>query len=271
MKPFTFNVLSVDWDYFLPCIDGYDWGHREDLALMFESIWTFRAYEREMCDYSEEDPPRAIHKIRVDKPLLESFLSSVLTKDRMRNVLKLYVCESHAGIWTLMRSIREQVSGAVFNVWNIDAHHDWNYGHTPQVGEEPDCGNWACAGKQSGLIHQYHLIYPEWRKEEPEGNFEDVAPHLDSVPYGIGGAIPWAILPNFFAFAFFCRSGVWTPSWEDAHWMRLLERIQGVMPRPWKEKAYSELSLTPPPLERRRSPRIPSTLDNNQEAGSRAA
>jgi hypothetical protein len=215
MKPYTFDVLSVDWDYFLPCLDDYDWGHNEERGIFFELIWTFRAYERKMSDYGKEDPPRAIQTVKVDQDELNAFIERVLIRRLGRDALKLYVCESHAAIWDMMKWVHGQVSGAMFNVWNLDAHHDYHYGNKPAPGETPNCGNWAYQGKQAGLIHQYHLIYPRWRGESPEPGGADVGSYTDSLFYGFQEAT----LSKHFTLVFLCRSGVWTPPWEDNHWM----------------------------------------------------
>jgi hypothetical protein len=193
------NILSVDWDYFFPDIDGYDWGHHEESALLYETIWSLRAGNRDMSGKN-----RAVDHIRPDKSKLDGFWNRIQTVKMPPMFMA--VCESHKSLYEWIEANR----GCIKNVeiTNFDAHHDFGYGHKTEL----NCGNWAYHAMKKKLIKKYHLVYPEWRKEHPEA----MTNKPTSVHYG-------SISPvEYYAGIFICRSSCWTPTWADDEWVKFI-------------------------------------------------
>ena len=76
------NILSIDWDYFFPTTDNYDWGANEEYTLYLETIWVTRCADK---NYVTKKNVLDEYKPKVPK----DFWSIVL------NDPSIYVGESH--------------------------------------------------------------------------------------------------------------------------------------------------------------------------------
>jgi hypothetical protein len=204
-------VLSVDWDYFLPfCTDQrYDWGHHEENPLFYETIWACRAVP--WPGRKEEDNP--LHAVTLDGARVRNFWSKVLAPG-----LPVFACvaDSHK---TLAQFIGQLTGG--FHVINFDAHHDCGYDRPSKKCPPLDCSTWGAVLRRKRVIQNYTLVYPEWRKEEPES--EANHPLVDQIMYG-----DWPDKPIAADFVFICRSSCWMPPWCDQDW---LDFRQGLLMR----------------------------------------
>lgn len=107
-------------------------------------------------------------------------------------------------------------------IWNFDQHHDCGYNKSDN--QSPfHCGNWAIDRRK---IAEYHLVYPEWRRKNPE-KFELVPPTTISFEP--------RDLPEFDV-VFVCRSSAWTPSWCDLSWMSFLDYLRTELPELWNSR-----------------------------------
>lgn len=186
------KVLSVDWDYFYPNDDNYDWGASEKSSFFFDAIWALRVADVNLL---------------TGKPILQEYRPRG-TKNfwsQVRNKPLLFIADSHKDLYSLL--IEPSV------VVNYDAHHDFGYEDHGDVG----CDNWARIAKERGLITEYHLIYPVWRKLETET--DTLNPGITSVRYS-------PPTPSKYDFIFVCRSGAWTPPWHD----KLFDAFAGSAP-----------------------------------------
>ena len=191
------NLLSVDWDYFFPCADWYDWGHKEDPMFM-EFLWKTRPGSMHIRDHV-----LAIDGFvpRVDE--VRGFWDRVCSKTKF-----LVVADSHS-------DIKHPLKMGGWTVWNFDTHHDLRYGKRGKNPNQYRCDNWGDVGKRKKKIDKYNLVYPEWRRGEEE-TFPD-SPICDNVFYGIPKD-----LPEFDA-VFICRSSAWIPTWWDPLWIEFIE------------------------------------------------
>ena len=217
------NVLSIDWDYFFPDLYPFDWSHSEEAMFYMEALWAMRANNRPNMDKNAPCAAESVHPTGH-----QGFLEQVCKEEP----IFLWIVESHKDIVKLLEQFVNSFPRAPrLNVWNFDQHHDLYYGEPTPI-QELNCGNWVQYAIERNLIQDYHLIYPEWRKDHPEGgnilHTAQLLPstdktgntHLTSVYYGFD--MVKNLLPDDFDHVFICRSSAWTPPWADAEWFKFL-------------------------------------------------
>lgn len=213
------KLLSIDWDYFFPDPEAFDWGHNETRGIMFELIWATRPGCRRV---TEPDGPIALDVMKPDPALLNGFW------ERTAKGLPwgLSICESHKSLYEwVMDGIGKPV-----DIVNFDAHHDSGYG---KAGRELDCGNWAKELSLKDKLRSYTVVYPPWRKKESETHH---APKWAKVLYEPPPA-------TRYDFVFICRSGAWTPTWHDDAWIRFIEYWKEKDGYLWDSKMYAPFAL----------------------------
>ena len=196
--PKTKVMLSIDWDYFFPRIDAFDWGHNETTGFLLEGIWLIRAYQTvhsASCGL-EKDHTKIIDYLQPQEGA-SKFWDKLGVEPSCDATA---VAESHQTISSILELHNK------WEVWNFDAHHDTGYGAKD---EKLNCGNWVQHFRDK--IETYRLVYPSWRREFPESK----EPSLTDYIYY---EIPLAF-PQKFDYIFICRSGAWTPSWCDREWI----------------------------------------------------
>jgi len=213
------NVLSVDFDYFIPDLSDFDWGADETRAFFFEHIWALRAGNHGICTGK-----RAVDVLHADNGLLNAFwtgFEDAFKKARKRVIRDgICICESHRNIVDFMDSL------ALKNVavWNFDQHHDVQYQN-----KQLDCGNWVYHLAKRGTLIEYNLIYPPWRKKnfEQGKTGDELIKDLQSI---LGNHVKINIymeqpeIPAF-NYVFLCRSPQWVPSWCDMSWNMFYHRM----------------------------------------------
>jgi hypothetical protein len=216
------NILSVDWDYFYPDNFMFDWQMNEDNPIYYETIWPIR--------YGS-------HNLKTNEMAKDYYMLNETYNRFWEKVLqnsdpiKLVISDSHTDMSFIFKLFKGKV-----NIWNFDQHNDLGYGS--QNNRRLDCGNWVKYFWKR--IKEYHLIYPEWRKHNPEGNgFEG--------EYSVYYEIPdW--LPDF-DIVFICRSSPWTPSWYDDKWIKFIEYFKRFNTL-WERKAAAPYVLKSRPFDK---------------------
>jgi hypothetical protein len=84
----SMTVLSVDWDYFFPSPDCWDWGHRED-PMYYEMLWDLRPGNTNIITKEV-----AIDAYHPNPALLDGFWNRTLERDRPW-LAQLWLVESH--------------------------------------------------------------------------------------------------------------------------------------------------------------------------------
>jgi len=226
-------VLSVDWDYFFPNSEDFDWGHREEthVMLFLEVLWSMRWSNHTL------DGKHLAHEYYKPREKWRSFWDNIITKDD--GLMQLGITESHKDIIDFIAPVLEQQMK--LDIYNFDAHHDAGYGEetTPL-----DCGNWAEHAKLMNPNAQYTLIYPKWRIETPEKGMSNGnrPAAVDQVFY----CVPKIPPPLFI---FICRSGAWTPPWSDPQWLDFIEWWERHRNFTWNVKSHNEYSLKQRPFD----------------------
>jgi len=196
------NILSIDWDYFFPDVIPYDWGHKES-GIFYEMAWHWRPGNRNLITNEI-----ALDTVVPSKERLKDFWKKVCPKTSKF----LIIAESHLDILQIGKIFKEST------IWNFDQHHDLCYGDKQPT--KPDCGSWAGHLIKEGVISEYNVVYPEWRKQEPENIPEIKANYYYEIPEN---------LPEF-DIVFICRSYAWTPTWADPEWIKFIEH--------WKKHSF---------------------------------
>lgn len=232
------NILSVDWDYFFPNQEWFDWGHSEK-SIFMETAWQWRAGNRNLLTSA-----RAVDVFRTDPERLNKFWEHIYYGSRdFPNIL--VVAESHKDIVDMFASYSKP-----FHVYNFDAHHDLGYTHNDHV----DCGNWASKYIEDGRIEKYVLIYPKWRKVEPEAGVRDLKKRFGGKVF-IKYEKEFLLMPTLFHAVFICRSSAWTPTWCDNEWTKFVS-FWKVSKYLWKDR------VTCPFVEKERKPNLKQAIES---------
>jgi len=219
MKLSHLRVLSVDWDWMFPSTDEYDWGHSEDKAFFYDILWATRAGSVGMTN----------EKRAIDHVLPEERLNGFWKRTLDGHPMFLAIVDSHKGLYEWLKANKATQADVV----NFDAHHDFGYGRSKQL----DCGNWARLGMDEGLIRSYRVVYPPWRKEDPE---EDPRP---KVPKSCRFELSTELPPkDAYDAVFICRSSCWTPSWCDDKWLAFISYFKQ-WPWLWDAKCFAPFVL----------------------------
>ena len=203
------KILSIDWDYFFPNDEDYDWGHRE-APFFIDTIWNFRTNAK---------APDGKLMLDVHVPTIpKNFWKKVL-----RNTPILTIAESHCSIWPMLDNMR--MFGPI-EVTNLDAHHDCGYKEYPRRIPKTvaiGCGDWGYWGLKTKRISSLRQFYPAWRGERPEGR----------AAAGNRGGRFGLPEPTSYNAVFLCRSGAWTPPWYDDRLQQFIEdsrlRVDGTL------------------------------------------
>lgn len=196
------NLLSVDYDYFFPNAGDYDWGHSEMYSLnLVNFLWQIRELNCKIFD-SENNRSIACIDYIADVKLIDSFWNNFTFHSKTT----VSICLSHAEIMHYMK--KNPI------VYNFDAHHDYYNEKMPL-----HCGNWVAYAieKFELKINNYHIIYPEWRKQRCDSLLLRL--NANNIYYTIPENMP------VFDHIFICKSPTFCPPWSDNAWNLLLNKL----------------------------------------------
>lgn len=205
------KILSVDWDYFFPDSEPYDWGNfepTEDRVKLFMNnlVWRFRWSNVHCCGPYIGDKVAIDHYVP-NKKIITNFFDKVVKGEPK----KIVIADTHRDIVDLLKQFYSLNGKKIEEVVNFDAHHDYGYNQEVRL----DCGNWAKLCKK--LYSKYTLYYPKWRKENKEGN---IGKMRFTPKYGLPRkAVEFDVI-------FVCRSGSWTPPWADDDFILFVSQLQ---------------------------------------------
>jgi hypothetical protein len=226
------NVLSVDWDYFLPDATDWDWSHNEENSIFYDFVWETRAGAANL-----KTGKRACEEYRPNKSLLGGFWENLVTLPPF----SLAIAETHGDAYRFLRMIG--IKGV--RLVNFDAHHDcwWN---NMGKSNEVNCGSWVYHAMKNGMIDRYDIHYPPHMKREeniedgitwPKGDNYDDKVHV--YYHGVKKS-----LPRRFHYIFICRSSCWCPPWADREFLKFVGYWKTYREL-WKGKTTCEYALKP--------------------------
>jgi hypothetical protein len=196
------NMLVVDFDYFFPIDQAWEWSHFESPVMIEGPLWDIRASSFDGGDL----PPLTGEQ--------DTFWS------RFNHMFGSTLYYADSNMWAVAAALSASASMAPtplakWGVWLFDQHHDSGYGNqTPGV----TCENWmkSFAGPESK--ERLHVVYPDWHELafdiEPEPEIPIDRRH--------NAEIKKSELPAF-DLTFVCRSGAWVPPWHDDAFFKFIE------------------------------------------------
>lgn len=212
----TFNVLSIDWDYFIDAsmskrMELFPDGGNENLSPMLSDIiWSTK--------YGSNPELSAIDIDGKELPIMVSAL------ERASGTIGVIV-DSHRHLYDMIK--RFNLNRLPLNVVNIDFHHDC-YGYADK--ETVDCGNWALKAFEPGA---------DCLTDDPANSTFTWVSRADSDTDDYDDSnYPWAnrvvgldkapSLGEHWDIIFLCRSGVWSPPHLDVEFAHLAETVENV-------------------------------------------
>jgi hypothetical protein len=234
-KKMKVGIISIDWDFVFPDVLDYDWGHKETI-LFLEALWQFRVGQRNLVTGALAEEDVVVNEDRFS--LLQTVVSIIFP-------ISICIAESHASIVPFLDSfvkmnpfVKDMADG--MEIWNFDAHHDLGYGT-----KDLECGNWTVHLDKILPISKYNVVYPAWRRETPEGFLGDKKPRFEyAYHYSDNRKVPvWVGRIAAPILLFVCRSGAWTPPWQDKRWVEFIKIIKMNHPSAFRNKSYADYAL----------------------------
>lgn len=176
--------MSIDWDYFL----GGD----------ITKKWEYTAKP----DWSSRQRP-ADGMYDITRNQIDKFVNQLGTLTPTR----LIKTQNHVDILGVVNQ------ESTYNIINFDAHHDAGYIPDHSVGFSN--GNWVEHLKRCRILQKYTLIYPEWRRGQPE--IKPLA-YIDKIRYEYRKQIN----PDWICLFY---SPQWSPPWNDDSYQYLQDLI----------------------------------------------
>ncbi|OFI04985.1 hypothetical protein CLOACE_20010 [Clostridium acetireducens DSM 10703] len=189
------NLLSIDWDYFIPI-------KREWCGSYIENnknkviLWYKRYIEYKRRGYDLQT------LIKVDSRV-NYFWKNIKRYFIFNKNTKVFVSDSHKFSYSIAKKNK------CLNVYNFDAHSDLGYGGLKSLNFELNCGNWLGKLLKDNIIKGANIIYSPYTYESKE-EFEEInnTYNVEYLELKDINKIP-------ISFIHICRSGTWTPPWLD--------------------------------------------------------
>lgn len=208
-----YNVLSIDWDYFIDAtmaqrMELFPDGGNENLGMSLQnSIWSSRYMSGELV------------KIGIDKKAL-NFLKSVLSLTSPD--CPMMVVDSHRHAYEFIVQSMEEDCVKHLNLVNVDFHHDvydiGDHGRCEFTDLDIDCGNWM-----RFLMNDYDSSADtfSWvnRTDSDSCSIPDWCnDRLRVIPLRDIKKYEWDAI-------FICRSGMWSPPHLDKEFNKAFKSL----------------------------------------------
>lgn len=198
------NMLTIDWDYFVPEKSYYDFGHNES-SFCINDIWSIRAtsFQTDL-----------VKEIKTTNEL-KGFWDYLRTKFDIQSNIKLIITESHLDAYNLVEE------NNIKQIYCYDSHCDLGYNGLKELSKSKyiDCGNWLGLSLLNQCLEKANLIYSPHTLEYNDEQFRDITCLINDnyknnrfnyleKDFEIDNKIPISLVH-------ICRSGGWTPPWLD--------------------------------------------------------
>ena len=201
------NILSIDWDYFIPLKREWSGSYIENKRNKY-AIWYKRYFE------AKEHGENLEANITVDKKLMANFIETLKLKFNIEKDAKLYVSDSHKISYYIAKEYKCK------NIYSFDAHTDLGYGGLPSLQFEVNCANWLGKLMNDSIIENAYIILSPFSFED-SSLFNDINNKFN-IKYIVNDEID--NLPNI-SLIHIARSGAWTPPWLDQDFFQLIDRF----------------------------------------------
>ncbi len=229
MKKQTFNVLSIDFDFFQhvdkkTIMNCYPDGHDLNTEL---SIFVWANH------YADDKTAAILKKVKPDKKRIKEMQTIILFNALMNNDCPTAITNSHSHIYDLIEKYYDKKKHNTINVFNVDMHHDMfdttattglenNKMVTTYKTHDVDCGNWATHVKILCPSSTITWICNDISEELYP------CPFVDSIQHSFE-----SIVDKQFDLIFLCRSDIYLPPHLDKQFDKLRETIQTHFTSTW--------------------------------------
>lgn len=234
------NLLSIDFDFWVPEKISNDWGHAET-GFFVGPAWIFRAGTM----FRKGLDPRKECSTLADNGVIPETFAKFLKDQKTTFGRKCFTfAESHSAAYGLVNKSKD------VSIVHIDAHHDCGYSDEMLFDErrsrrsddleEAGCDNWILRLAEKDRLRNLHIIYPEWRLDEVAYGKDYTSTVKKRFAYwqekfGINVKVTYG-LPTFpvaqhFDQLFLCRSGAWVPPWLDLKYNFMLGTLMSMYRR----------------------------------------
>lgn len=227
------NILSIDWDYFIPLKKEWSGSYIENNKNI-NFLWYKRYFEHKNKGEDLES------SIIVDRKLMQHFLLTLSLKFYIEKDAKLYVSDSHKFSYYIAKNF------SCDNIYSFDAHTDLGYGGLASLKFEVNCGNWLGKLFDDAIIKTAYILLSPFSFEN-SSQFKEINNKFD-IRYIDTDDI--YNLPNI-SIIHIARSGAWTPPWLDHDFFQLIDsfdrpyKVLDLKHRYWNPKGISLADILP--------------------------
>jgi hypothetical protein len=190
------NLLSIDWDYFIPIKREWGGSYIESKTNLI-SLWYMRYFK------GKKDGQDIEKIIDIGKKAMRVW-DSIYRYFNISNNAKMYVSESHKLSYDIAKE--NNCKGVI----SFDAHSDLGYGGIKSLNFEVNCANWLGKLLKERVINKANIIYSPYTYEKKE-DFNEMNKFFN-INYSKGEVINRKV---DISVIHICRSGAWTPPWLD--------------------------------------------------------
>ena len=203
--------LNIDWDFFFEQDETRFWNHGDNPFSHTSMLWGLRFVDSYA---SGEDLEKTYTADDRWKTLWSHLEQSGFNLDNA----KVIYGDSNLGAWFVFGQYD------VSHIYSFDNHNDVCY--LDEAGGRVDCGNWL---GQTLRVHEgveATVVYPDRGRLESEFQFKEPAAQ-SWVETGRLRATTYDDLQHAdrdVTVIFICRSGSWTPPWDDSKFMTMVQQ-----------------------------------------------
>lgn len=189
------NLLSIDWDYFIPIYERWSGSYLENKRNIM-LIWYKRYFENKRRGIDIES------SVREGKEL-NGFLKIIKKYFEFSKNIKMYVSDSHRFSYDIA------MDNECSSVINFDAHSDLGYGGLKSLNFELNCANWLGKLLKNKVARNAAIVYSPYTYETKD-EFHEIN-KVFNIKYLDINHLPKIKIDAIHI----CRSGSWTPPWLD--------------------------------------------------------
>ncbi|ADK15738.1 MULTISPECIES: hypothetical protein [Clostridium] len=199
------NLLSIDWDYFIPVREEWCGSYIENKRTNI-ILWYRRYFKNRQMGENIEKTVRTGNE-------LKGFWSKIKQCFSIESKAKVYVSDSHKFSYFIAQN------NNCDEVINFDAHSDLGYGGMKSLDFELNCANWLGKLLKNSIIKKANIVYSPYTYEE-KGEFEEINKSF-SIKYP---KVEHLVNKNINVIHI-CRSGSWTPPWLDNEFYKFINDL----------------------------------------------
>lgn len=200
------NLLSIDWDYFIPIKREWCGSYIENKRNKI-NMWYKRYFEAMKKGENIEKSVRAGKEIM-------GFWNKIKQHFIIKEKTKIYISDSHKISYYIAKD------NGCDEVINFDAHSDLGYGGMKSLDFELNCANWLGKLLKNEIVKRVSIVYSPYTYENKE-EFQEIN-HNFHVDYPDMEDFKDKMIVDYIHI---CRSGSWTPPWLDCRFYEFIKAL----------------------------------------------